>query len=230
VEHNIRSHIHDLPFASACCASSQNHTFIHDVSGNTQSELSVHTSSAVQTDHVEMVPSGHTCEFENQIQHEHHNCENSKLAHDSTEDGFASESQQNIAEQAHGLHTLDWKNRFKRTHVDRSFFKSMAENSAVLMFLYQLVGKAGGKFQSLREPPRSGMLYNIVKSPWFEVLCCTAIVLNSLMLGVVADHQLRSLGEEQLEYANLMENAFLCVYLGELLLKVAVHRCYFFLQ
>jgi len=129
---------------------------------------------------------------------------------------------------AHTLHTLDWKGRLKTKHQEKSMLEKLAEKHAVFRFAHHMFVYANSKFEQIQEPPRSGMLSRIITAGWFEALCCSAIIANSLMLGFVADNELKQLGERPLEYSEELELVFLCIYVVELLMKLSVHKAYFF--
>jgi len=185
-----------------------------------------YVNSAVQTDDVEMMPMCDTSVAQgfdlSEPSHDKTKLEYSR-SHELSAVGIVDED-----DGACTLHTLDWKGHLKTKHQEKSMFEKLAETHAVFRFAFHVCLYVHGKFESLQEPPRSGILYRIITAAWFEALCCSAIIANSLMLGAVADNELKQLGERQLEYSEALELVFLCIYVVELLMKLAVHKAHFF--
>jgi len=91
---------------------------------------------------------------------------------------------------------------------------------------------------TLDEPPRSGRVSRIVKNGWFTTFCFTVIVLNSLFMLVVADWEMTNalthhgqVGKDLsfgFNVYTVLNSTFNIFYLCELLMKLYVHRLYFF--
>lgn len=82
---------------------------------------------------------------------------------------------------------------------------------------------------NLREPERTNCLARIVKSNYFEALSFSMVVLNTMFIIMSKNWSLKNLSEdgdneEWMKY----EVAFAVYFVGELLLRIAVHRLHFF--
>merc|ERR1719352_1012189 len=85
----------------------------------------------------------------------------------------------------------------------------------------------------LEEPECKGCLKSFVKSNIFESLCATAIVLNSFFIAYTADWEMRrvgQLGDEDAQWIKTQELCFVIFYIIELVLRISVHRLYFFIN
>lgn len=85
-------------------------------------------------------------------------------------------------------------------------------------------------WESIEEPKRSGCTHNIVRSNAFETLCVGAIILNSFFVAYVADWEMSNLTAKSPEVFNYMEYGFVGFYTVELVLRLGVHRLYFFVN
>lgn len=83
-------------------------------------------------------------------------------------------------------------------------------------------------WNGVKEPPRSGMLHGIVSSQWFDVLTAFIIFLNSASTAALSDWELKHVGSELPTFFMVIELAFIAYYLIEFLLKLSVHKHYFF--
>lgn len=83
------------------------------------------------------------------------------------------------------------------------------------------------------EPKREGCLANIVKSKTFFRLCLCVIIANTICAVVTTNNRAQAgslvlrTGEQAL-LTSVMEWFFICFYVAEVLLKMFVHRMYFF--
>lgn len=82
----------------------------------------------------------------------------------------------------------------------------------------------------LEEPERTGVMANIVKSRRFELFCISVIFVNSAFLAIGADWEIRHIGEEKPSGFIVSECACMVVFLTELLMRMSVHRIYFFVN
>lgn len=80
----------------------------------------------------------------------------------------------------------------------------------------------------LEEPARTGYLTRLVDSGAFEAICSFVILANAVLAVFAANNDMEHLGEEQPLFITSMEAAFVSWYTLEILLKIIVHGCYFF--
>jgi len=80
----------------------------------------------------------------------------------------------------------------------------------------------------LKEPTRSGILFQLVSSNIFKTTCGAVIFLNGLFIVWATNYGIENLGEAPSWMENV-ELAFLMFYSLELFAKLIVHRCFFFL-
>eukprot|EP00747_Dinoflagellata_sp_TGD_P023796 gnl/TRDRNA2_/TRDRNA2_130080_c0_seq4.p1 gnl/TRDRNA2_/TRDRNA2_130080_c0~~gnl/TRDRNA2_/TRDRNA2_130080_c0_seq4.p1 ORF type:complete len:422 (+),score=59.40 gnl/TRDRNA2_/TRDRNA2_130080_c0_seq4:193-1458(+) len=85
-------------------------------------------------------------------------------------------------------------------------------------------------FVDLEEPKRSGSLYKMVRHRNFELMCAFVILLNSVFLAEVANYDVRNLGQPSTSFIYSVDLAFALFFLAELILRLAVHRLYFFIN
>mmetsp|Transcript_75920 Transcript_75920/g.171748 ORF Transcript_75920/g.171748 Transcript_75920/m.171748 type:complete len:620 (+) Transcript_75920:39-1898(+) len=87
---------------------------------------------------------------------------------------------------------------------------------------------------SLREPPRAGLLYNFVYSKSFSALCTLVIFANAVFEVYATDFELSQITEDQAPADDsifwAMESGFLAFYAIELILKMSLHKLYFFIN
>jgi len=83
---------------------------------------------------------------------------------------------------------------------------------------------------SMQEPPRRGWLSRLVGSSEFETFCGTVIVFNSGIAAYIADLQVRDYKAEVPNSFQTVEFIFVCWYVVELSLRLALHRGYFFVN
>jgi len=85
-------------------------------------------------------------------------------------------------------------------------------------------------FSNIEEPPRSGFLANIVLSRAFDIFTTCIICCNTLATVMDTNWQMQN-QSYNLPYAmQAAEVAFTACYFAEVLLKIMVHRCYYFLN
>jgi len=88
-------------------------------------------------------------------------------------------------------------------------------------------------FESLKEPPRTGSLHDIVTGGWFNLISTLAIILNAATIAYYADYDMKQVltygsGYTQSNFRWYVGLFFVSVYLVEVTLKICVHRIYFF--
>eukprot|EP00434_Breviolum_minutum_P023083 symbB.v1.2.020368.t1/scaffold1709.1/size105151/2 len=92
------------------------------------------------------------------------------------------------------------------------------------------VGDLLFKFETLKEPPRTGCLASLVFSRWFQMLSVSVILVNSVSIALSADYEISNLGQEATVAQQNMELALALFYVLELILKLSVNRLYFFVN
>lgn len=85
-------------------------------------------------------------------------------------------------------------------------------------------------WDGLDEPERKSCLSKAVLSSRFESLCVLVIVLNSMFVAYTANWEMQNLGQGLPTSFMWIENAFLTFYTIELILRLIVHRLYFFVN
>eukprot|EP00747_Dinoflagellata_sp_TGD_P111382 gnl/TRDRNA2_/TRDRNA2_171212_c0_seq4.p1 gnl/TRDRNA2_/TRDRNA2_171212_c0~~gnl/TRDRNA2_/TRDRNA2_171212_c0_seq4.p1 ORF type:complete len:635 (+),score=111.61 gnl/TRDRNA2_/TRDRNA2_171212_c0_seq4:81-1985(+) len=83
---------------------------------------------------------------------------------------------------------------------------------------------------NLEEPTRTGWLAAIVSSGRFESLTILVIVLNAFFMAYVANYDISHINHEPTEFITSAERFFTIFFLVELILKLCVHRRYFFVN
>jgi len=82
----------------------------------------------------------------------------------------------------------------------------------------------------LKEPERSGALASVLMSSRFQFLCAFVIVLNGLVAVINANAAIQDRFGSSRSTFWILETVFLCFYAFELVLKLLVHRWYFFVN
>jgi len=81
----------------------------------------------------------------------------------------------------------------------------------------------------LEEPERSGFLYNILEHRFFFSLSSTVIMMHAVVVTMSSDWEVNHIGGTPPDHFQFLEMAFLAFYAIELGLRLAVHRCFFFI-
>jgi len=81
----------------------------------------------------------------------------------------------------------------------------------------------------LKEPEREGCLANVIKSKIFEGTVLTVIMVNSIVTVYSTNYMIQNLTNETTSWMTKSDIAFASFYSFELLLKIIVHRFFFFL-
>lgn len=85
-------------------------------------------------------------------------------------------------------------------------------------------------WDALEEPERDGFLArNITESKWFESLCATVILMNAIFTSYTTNWEMKNLGADPTNFMVIGETGFLIFYIVELILKLLVHKWYFFI-
>jgi hypothetical protein len=83
-------------------------------------------------------------------------------------------------------------------------------------------------WENLSEPPRAGFLARVTSSAIFEFLVFSAILGNTVFVAYEADLSMRNLDTNGPEYISHVNLGFLGFFTVELILRLLVHRLYFF--
>lgn len=83
---------------------------------------------------------------------------------------------------------------------------------------------------ALQEPPRSGYLADIVTSRMFEVISSLVICCNTLITIVDTNWQMQNESYNSPAALQTLEMGFTSCYFVEVVLKILVHRCFFFIN
>eukprot|EP00747_Dinoflagellata_sp_TGD_P016764 gnl/TRDRNA2_/TRDRNA2_125349_c0_seq2.p1 gnl/TRDRNA2_/TRDRNA2_125349_c0~~gnl/TRDRNA2_/TRDRNA2_125349_c0_seq2.p1 ORF type:complete len:649 (-),score=122.47 gnl/TRDRNA2_/TRDRNA2_125349_c0_seq2:82-1905(-) len=106
-------------------------------------------------------------------------------------------------------------------------------------FVESLAAKLVDRYPSLEaylspevwaEPRRRSMLAQIVGSDQFDSFTGFVVLVHSIITTVMADRNRQMLREEDAVWLRVMEAFFYFWYLGEVVLKLCVHRFYFFVN
>lgn len=108
--------------------------------------------------------------------------------------------------------------------------RQMASSTALGRYFFDQFFDAIELFAQCREPERTGMLANIVNSNRFGGLCMLVILLNAILISYMSDQEMKSPGAPTPYALMMIELGFACFYAVEILLKLAVHRLYFFIN
>lgn len=104
-------------------------------------------------------------------------------------------------------------------------------NNPKLRDFYGLVLRCLGWLHGLQEPERTSCLAGIIQSGWFEGLSATVIITNAFfMLFMVDDRMKHAVNGMGMNDTHLAEYIFVSIYTLEVVLKLAVHRLYFFVN
>lgn len=82
--------------------------------------------------------------------------------------------------------------------------------------------------ESIKEPPRTGRLADFVRGKNFTTACVACIALNALFIAYTTDYEIQHLGTPLPMEMVGIELGFMAFYTMELVLKLMVHRFYFF--
>ncbi|CAE7940624.1 unnamed protein product, partial [Symbiodinium necroappetens] len=81
----------------------------------------------------------------------------------------------------------------------------------------------------LEEPDRGGCAFNILESRPFFTLSSTVIMMHAVVVTMSSDWEVNHIGGTPPPHFNYLEMGFLAFYALELGLRLAVHRCFFFI-
>jgi hypothetical protein len=113
--------------------------------------------------------------------------------------------------------------REESEHVASMIFKSVG-----LEGLDPVFQKWSSWWTNLEEPDREGKLAHFVCSGWFEAGCFVVILTNAAFIIAATNYSMEHIGEPLPLWLKLTELWFYLCYLGEFLMRFAVHRMYFF--
>eukprot|EP00913_Durusdinium_trenchii_P023960 g22502.t1 len=107
-----------------------------------------------------------------------------------------------------------------------SHFLHGAENTLVVALLFKYLEW----WHQLHEPPRSGCLVRVLHSRTFQNISMIAILFNAVWITYLTDWSLQHpMGGNPQEY-QMVDLAFIVFFFLELVLRLAVHRLYFFIN
>lgn len=107
--------------------------------------------------------------------------------------------------------------------------RQMASNTALGRYFFDRFFSAI-ELVDFREPERTGILARVVNSNRFGSLCMMVILLNAILISFMSDQEMKHPGAPTPYALMMIELGFACFYAVELLLKLAVHRLYFFIN
>jgi len=81
---------------------------------------------------------------------------------------------------------------------------------------------------SLREPRRVGKLAEFVQSHTFQAIVVAVVIFNCIYTILDTNWEMRHLGQPKFVSTHILEISLACFYLVEVMLRLIVHRCYFF--
>jgi len=84
--------------------------------------------------------------------------------------------------------------------------------------------------QNLKEPERTGVLNQAIESSAFKVGIFLGIISNCIYTVFTTDWEMKNIRATKPPFMTAMELAYLCFFLIEVVLKLLVHRCYFFVN
>lgn len=99
---------------------------------------------------------------------------------------------------------------------------------AMQMRIAKQVARWSEWWSHLREPERKGPLAAVVNSAVFEGICSAAIVVYSVFMLQAADYTVKHLTEKPTPSMVISERFFFFFFIAEVVLRLMVHRLYFF--
>lgn len=117
-----------------------------------------------------------------------------------------------------------------RTTFSSSVLQRSEQSKGLLQEILQALARFMKRVESIKEPQRRGCLAEIVKSSSFNAMCMLVITLNAAFITLSTDRELASPGQDAAQHVKILEWVFSAFYMFELVLKLAVHRMYFFLN
>lgn len=120
----------------------------------------------------------------------------------------------------------------KKRTLSSSVLMAKAQDSKIPFlrcFLEKLVAISSW-FSELKEPERTSCFSRIVDGHKFSTLCLLVILANAILIIIVSDYEIQHLGESIPEDWEGLELSLTIFYGVELMLKILVHRLYFFVN
>eukprot|EP00913_Durusdinium_trenchii_P028115 g26359.t1 len=120
----------------------------------------------------------------------------------------------------------------KKRTLSSSVLMAKAQDSKIPFlrcFLEKLVAISSW-FSELKEPERTSCFSRIVDGHKFSTLCLLVILANAILIIIVSDYEIQHLGESIPEDWEVLELSLTIFYGVELMLKILVHRLYFFVN
>lgn len=124
------------------------------------------------------------------------------------------------------MHAVLKKRTFSSSMVNRAQESNIPLLRVVLVKLVAL----SNWFAELKEPERKWCFARIIDGSKFSTLCLLVILANAILIIIVSDYEIQHLGEAIPEDWEILELSLTIFYGCELLLKIIVHRLYFFVN
>lgn len=118
----------------------------------------------------------------------------------------------------------------KRTFSSNMVNKAQESNIPLLRIILVKLVALSNWFAELKEPQRTWCFARIIDGNKFSTLCLLVILANAILIIIVSDYEIQHLGETIPEDWEILELSLTIFYGCELLLKIIVHRLYFFVN
>lgn len=105
---------------------------------------------------------------------------------------------------------------------------SMQQSGFLKRNLYSRFSGCMDWWEELEEPERTGHFAAFVNGKPFELVCAAVIILNAALSCSAINREVELLDPEPSAFMSVMEYAFVVFYTLELVLKIGVHRGYYF--
>eukprot|EP00929_Paragymnodinium_shiwhaense_P091701 TRINITY_DN51612_c0_g1_i1.p1 TRINITY_DN51612_c0_g1~~TRINITY_DN51612_c0_g1_i1.p1 ORF type:complete len:671 (+),score=123.73 TRINITY_DN51612_c0_g1_i1:88-2100(+) len=125
-----------------------------------------------------------------------------------------------------------------RTELHLQGSSNVASLTAFMGFRIGFLEELAIKWEALTEPPRTGCLARLEQNKAFELLCALVIITNTAFIILATNAEMAATKRVEAEEASELQHGglsyaqidygFFCFYLFELLLRLGVHRLYFF--
>jgi len=116
-------------------------------------------------------------------------------------------------------HVVQELTQLANAHPERSYWHSLYAGSArFLLWWYKL-----------REPERHGLLATIVRSKYFHLMSFAFIAFDASLTAYAANYEMEHFAADRTSTIIVMETTILAFYVIEIVLKLMLHRAFFFL-
>lgn len=119
----------------------------------------------------------------------------------------------------------------------KSSYKDIAKNSRAMSMqqsgflkrnMYLRFSGCMDWWEDLQEPERTSRLALFVNGKPFEMICAMVIIFNAALSCSAINREVELLDPQPSAFMAVMENLFVIFYTTELILKLCVHRCFYF--